>query len=90
MAKAVWAVLACSLAACTPLPEVTTPGDLSTCGAAGLTGLVGQPLAALPEAGGWGALRVVRPGMMVTMDYSAARLNVGLDSSDVILTLSCG
>jgi Peptidase inhibitor I78 family len=32
----------------------------------------------------------VRPGMMVTMDYSAARLNVGVDTGDVILTLTCG
>ena len=64
--------------------------DLFSCGAADLTSLIGGPVTALPETGGWGALRIIHPGDAVTEDFSTARLNVEVDAQDRILRLSCG
>ena len=36
------------------------------------------------------ALRWVRPGMMVTMDYREDRLNLHIDAKGKILSASCG
>jgi len=69
------------------------PGSESgpdTCGRAGVMPLIGQPVSALPAAGGWATLRVIRPGDAVTEDYSTSRLNVELDGQDRILRPSCG
>ena len=30
------------------------------------------------------------PGMAVTMDYSAERLNIALDEADMIVSVTCG
>ena len=73
-----------------PKPDPGPMVDLSQCGGNALLALVGQPATTLPDHGGWGALRVVRPGMMVTMDYSATRLNVHVDGAGKILALDCG
>lgn len=74
-----------------PAPDPAAPRpDLASCGASGLGGLIGQPAAALPSAGTWGALRLLSPGQAMTMDYSPNRLNVSLDEAGVILALSCG
>jgi hypothetical protein len=86
-------LLCLSLAACIPMPptaEPTSLADLSQCGGNALHVLVGQPATTLPDRGGWGTLRVIKPGMMVTMDYSASRLNVHVDDADRILALDCG
>lgn len=87
-------LLSLSLAACLPQPgpkpvplPPTTP---DACGAAALAPLVGRPLAELPATGPWATLRVIKPGMAVTMDYSATRLDVEVDGNGVIVKLSCG
>lgn len=72
---------------CTEVPLVL-PED--ACGAAALQDLVGQDLAALGNLGDLGPVRVIRPGMAVTMDYAPERLNVMLDEADLILSISCG
>lgn len=85
--------LCLTLAACLPIPPDPAPtplADLSQCGGNGLHALVGQRSTALPDKGGWGALRVIKPGMMVTMDFSATRLNVHVDHAGRILALDCG
>lgn len=85
--------LALTLSACVPVVTGTEPtplADLSQCGGTALHVLVGQPATTLPDAGGWTVLRVIQPGMMVTMDYSATRLNVRVDEADRILALDCG
>jgi hypothetical protein len=87
------ALMCLSLIACQPVPRdlhVPMPPSGQDCGAAALQGLVGQNLAALPASGPWGALRVIRPGMMVTMDYSETRLNAEVDAAETILALRCG
>ena len=86
------------LVACTALPppgggSVSPPGaspDLASCGADALAALVGGPVAALPDAGGWGTLRIIHPGDAVTEDFSETRLNVEVDAQDRIIRLSCG
>jgi len=35
-------------------------------------------------------LRVIRPGEMVTMEFSAGRVDVRVDADNVILGVSCG
>jgi len=69
---------------------VTGRTDLAPCGGDKVAGLIGGPVSALPPKGGWGALRVLSPGMMMTMDYSDTRLNVNVDGAGVIVDMSCG
>lgn len=73
-----------------PPPVVVQLPAAADCGAAGLTSYVGQPVASLPAAGAWTSLRVIKPGMMVTMDQNAMRLNARVDASDKIVQLTCG
>ena len=77
--------------ACTELPTMPetnpAPGD---CGAENFQHLIGQTYALsnmtqLPQP-----LRIIRPGMAVTMDYSAQRMNVDLDRADVMTRIYCG
>lgn len=67
--------------------EETMP---ETCIAAELQAFVGQPLArlsldTLPEP-----VRVIAPGMPVTMDYREERLNIEHDQNRVITRIFCG
>lgn len=75
----------------TPLPpaapQEATP---DSCGAAGLRGLVGQPESALAALRLPQATRIIHPGQPVTMDYSAARLNILIDSKGRVASLHCG
>lgn len=59
-----------------------------TCGAVALQNLVGQRAdpATLPDV----PMRIIAPGMAVTMDYNPHRLNVETDSVGIIARLSCG
>ncbi|MCY7271630.1 MAG: peptidase inhibitor I78 [Sphingomonas bacterium] len=87
-------LFAAPLAACTsiqPAPAVPT-GD--ACSTAALGRYVGQPVTSelagrmLRETGKT-ALRWVRPGMMVTMDFREDRLTVYLDASNKVERASC-
>jgi hypothetical protein len=88
-----WALgfLASVLAACTPVdatpPSRPAAGD---CGAAALQPLVGQPASVLQTMRFSGPVRIIRPGQAVTMDYNAARLNIHVDTDEVIARVSCG
>ena len=86
--------LAATLAACVPVvmpdPAPSPLADLSQCGGNALHVLVGHPATTLPDKGGWGTLRIIKPGMMVALDYSPTRLNVRVDDADRILALDCG
>lgn len=72
-----------------PLPG-PAPGDLSSCHAVGLDGLIGMPVSLVPKHGAWPALRIIWPGQMSTMDYSATRLNVRVNGAGIILSMNCG
>lgn len=75
-------------------PEGTTP-DMMVCDAAAVQDLVGRPFT---EAVGKDALarskskamRLIRPGMAVTMDFRNDRLNVDVDDKNVITAIRCG
>lgn len=79
-----------ALAACAA-PAGEDPMDRDACGASGLQRLVGETEAALaavalPD----GAVRVIRPGMAVTLDYSLSRLNIEIDEAGRIARVFCG
>lgn len=85
------ALLPLALAACVEeAPPPREVGGEDACGAAALQHLVGQPASALDGVALPASFRLIRPGMAVTMDYSAERLNVLLDDSDVIEAITCG
>lgn len=90
--KHAFALLLCAplaLAACVaPVPPVDPGPD--ACGASELQYLVGQPGVVLDGMRFSQEVRVIQPGMAVTMDFQAARLNFWLDRRDVIERVSCG
>lgn len=95
--RAVLMSAAClALASCVvvPLPSVggggATPAPEDACGASGLQGLVGQSSAVLQTMRFAGPVRIIEPNMAVTMDYSAARLNIWLNSAGRIDRVTCG
>lgn len=71
------------------LANPPTP-PVGTCGAEELQYLVGQPAAVLQTMRFGQVVRVIEPGMAVTMDYAPDRLNIELDKNDVISRISCG
>jgi hypothetical protein len=82
-----------ALAACVPSAPPEAPPPLppeNACGAADLQSLVGQPAAVLDTMRFGGPVRVIRPGMAVTMDYSADRLTIEIDRRERIARVSCG
>ena len=88
------AALGLHLAACAPSTPAAfndglTPID-QPCGAGRLSNYYGEPLSHLPAKGPWSVMRVIKPGMGVTMDYAASRLNVHLDDAGKIHDLTCG
>lgn len=89
------AVLVAGLAGCVvtpeppvgPLPPEPAP---DACGASGAQGLVGLDESVLATMKFRQPVRVLRPGMAVTMDYSAERLNIEVDAAGRIIRVSCG
>lgn len=61
-----------------------------SCGADALQALVGQPAAALETMRFGQVVRVIHPGMAVTMDYREDRLNIEVDAEKIIHRVSCG
>ena len=70
-------------------PQAIDLSDQPSCAAEDLQGYVGQALSAVDPEIVAGA-RVIRPGDAVTMDYRPDRLNVYLDSQDVVERINCG
>jgi Peptidase inhibitor I78 family len=76
------------LAACQP--EVAPEPIVGTCGATELQDLVGQPQTVLQTMRFGQTMRVIRPGMAVTMDYSEGRLNIWIGEDGLIERVTCG
>ena len=92
-----WMILGlATLTACGP--AVTEPGVPSrakeegpdSCFAADHAALVGQPISAFDQSALDQPVRIIPPGGIVTMEYNPKRLNVDLDSNDVIVRFWCG
>jgi hypothetical protein len=93
-------ILLAALTACTPAPPAETSAQASpvaegNCSAEAAGDLIGKPYSAAAVekarlASGSKTVRVIRPGMAVTMDYRIDRLNVDLDEKDVVTRVHCG
>ncbi len=77
-----------------PAPD---PADTATqCDADAAQSYIGQDASeatvaqAKAAAGATGALRVIKPGQAVTMDFRADRLNVEVDDGNAIVRITCG
>jgi hypothetical protein len=67
----------------------------ASCRAEGAQRFVGQKADAVTlreamAASGAKSMRVIKPGMMVTMDFSGDRLNIRVDEAGNILAVNCG
>ena len=85
------------LAACVEIESPPYPGDIppplppeGSCGAPDLQFLRGQPETVLQTMKFGVPVRIIQPGMAVTMDYNPTRLNIEIDESGEIFRISCG
>lgn len=77
-----------------PTVDQTAPTS-QTCDASAVQYAIGAPfdeanVATLEEQSGARQVRVLRPGSAATMDYRDDRLNIHLESNDMIEALRCG
>jgi hypothetical protein len=87
-------LLMTACAATTPTPE-SPPPPAGECNSDAAGALVGREASADLGAealrlSGARRLRWIRPGDVVTMDYSPQRLNVHLDAAGKVESLACG
>ncbi|MDB5666687.1 I78 family peptidase inhibitor [Cypionkella sp.] len=90
--RALMFVLPLALLGCVP---EDAPGPLpepieDACGASALQTLVGQSAKRLEVMRFGQPVRIIRPGMAVTMDYSAERLNIEINEAEMIARVTCG
>ncbi|MFN4192146.1 MAG: I78 family peptidase inhibitor [Tabrizicola sp.] len=82
------------LAACVagepPVPTPLPPSGPDACGASGMQDLVGRSRSVLAAMTLPMGSRVIEPGMPITKDYSAQRLNLDLDARGRIVRVWCG
>jgi peptidase inhibitor I78 family protein len=92
--KSLIAVLALSLPACATTSNEPSlpPGPCHAEAGAALVGRAANAALGAEALRLTGArrLRWIRPGDVVTMDYSAERLNLHLDAEDKVERLACG
>jgi hypothetical protein len=79
-----------------PAPQPPNPpATPSTCDATKAQWAIGEPagdelLERARVAAGAGSARFLRPNQPVTMEYLSSRLNLGLDTRDMVRTVVCG
>jgi len=93
------ALAACSSTGTDKMAEATPPAEAPpsmepSCGAEKYASYVGQPasdevIAAITQSRGDKPMRVVKPGMAVTMDYRPDRLNVQVGEDGKIKGFNC-
>jgi hypothetical protein len=81
-----------TLAACAPAehPMVMITPEISACDVKALSEFVGAGRAVLSGVVFTVPVRWIEPGGMITMDYSAERINFELDANSVITRAYCG
>ena len=75
-----------AFAAC--VEKAAPPGG--TCGAPALQDLVGQSETVLQTMKFGSPMRIIHPGMAVTMDYREDRLNIEINEAGTIFRVTCG
>ena len=88
-------VVLLGLAACASQPATDAVASGGTCNAEPAQSHVGKPasdanLQAAFKASGAKAMRSIKPGQAVTMDYREDRVNIYQDASGNIERISCG
>lgn len=88
-------LLPAGLIACAPVAPPPGPGAGVRCNADRVQGLVGREarprvIARAQQRSGARTVRVIKPGMPVTMDFRSDRLNVEVDNVSTIKSLRCG
>ncbi|HHC29057.1 MAG TPA: hypothetical protein ENK80_00590 [Rhodobacterales bacterium] len=86
VAMFLWGAAALMLAGCDPVE----PGPDPTCPPPDFHALVGQPQSAAEGIFYGGEMRIIRPGMAVTLDYSPSRMNVEIGADGQIVRIFCG
>lgn len=81
---------ACAQVSAEDGPPALPQGADDTCDAAAHAALIGQDAGALVALPVSRLIRIIRPGMAVTMDYLAGRLNIDVDAEARIVRLHCG
>jgi len=93
-------LLAFALAACATAPGAPPMSDplpptTAQCHADAAQSYVGKPATpenvdAARQRAGAEVVRVLKPGQMVTMEYREGRLNIRVDTQNMILSVTCG
>ncbi len=91
-------IAALALGACTTTQQADgerAPALTDSCDTSVLAGLVGKPFTAAVEAeakkqSGLTNVRVIRPGMAVTMDFRPDRLNIDINEKNIVTGFRCG
>jgi hypothetical protein len=83
------ALVACVVASLTACVEQTATAR-DTCAASPWQSYIGAPVSALQAAGLPVEARILRPGLAVTREFNAARLNVGVGSDGIVQSVYCG
>lgn len=80
------------LSACVVVGEPPAPplAGADACGASGYQGLVGQSRRVLHAMRLPERTRIIEPGMPVTEDYAAGRLNIWISTQGRIERVTCG
>ena len=71
-------------------PDPVPPATEDTCGASGYGRLIGQDATALERELIMREIRVIRPGMAVTMDFRSTRINFSINDANRIDRVFCG
>jgi hypothetical protein len=82
-----------TLGGCMTPPGAPPPS--STCNAANASFVIGQPateanMEAARAAAGATIVRTLRPGQVVTMEYAEGRLNLRVNSANIVTEVTCG
>lgn len=73
-----------------PMATSERPEPPKGCSPDSLAQYVGQPIAEVQPKLDTRDIRILRPGMMRTMDYRPTRLNVDVDNNGAIARFWCG
>lgn len=87
--------LALALVACAPMPAPPSPPYVGQCDASKAAWAVGREATAdvverIRIETTSTAVRVIRPGQAVTMDYSDTRVNIKVNERNAIVGITCG